>query len=131
MSADRAHCAAVLAALTTGGLTAHDSVAPDTAAGRYVVVTTQRRFGATPRLTSRSVDDGWRVVVLCVGSTVNEARWVMEKAAAALEFRRPAVSGASCTPVRFESSRPAQTDPDDPAVCSGTSVWTYAATLAA
>lgn len=88
----------------------------------FVLPTLERRY-VGPRRDGRAGRSGWRLSVRYVGSTVDEARWALNKVTAAIDEQRFTIGGVISTPVTHEST----TDiaPDDGRY-SGLTVWVYA-----
>lgn len=88
----------------------------------YVLLTVDRRF-VGPRRAGRAGRSGWRITARCVGRTVDEARWALDKVTDAIDETRLTIGGYVSTPVTHESST--EIAPDD-GRHSGLTVWTYA-----
>lgn len=118
---------AVLSALTTAGVNAFEPhTAPSDADPAYAVVHGDLGRGETYRLSGRTKMSAHRFVVMAVGITPHEARFVADEIRTALEGQRIAVS-ASPPLLRLESSRPVELDDTDvPNVYSGSLVFTFA-----
>lgn len=71
-----------------------------------------------------------RVVVQCVGKSVDEVGFAVEKADAAYRDKKLAVAGYRCTPCHPEVSSPVIRDPDGGAFLTCTLTYTFAATPA-
>ena len=88
----------------------------------YVLVTVERRFGGARRVSGASAATGWRITARAVGTTIDEARWAMQRVAAVLEDQHLVIAERATTPVAFESGQ--SPEPDD-GLFSALSVWTY------
>jgi hypothetical protein len=123
----RAHAAAVLALLDADpDLIVYDGEIPDAATGRYAVVYVTTPLDRGPRLSAHMSHRLLTVAVMCVGDSPNECRWVAEKAQGRLRRVRPAVSGATCTPLQLVTA--GQVAPDDsiePPAWTATDVWQF------
>jgi hypothetical protein len=123
----RTHHAAVAAALNgVSGLVHYQGQAAFNPAPNYVVSYTDTGRPGAHVLSARSTSRGWRVATLYVGSTYANALRVAELTEGALLGVRLTIAGRECTPVKKESSRPVEPDPDDASVFSGTDVWVFA-----
>lgn len=123
-----AHADAVIAALTSAGVAAYEQPdAPESPDPPHAVVYGDLGRGETYRMNGRSKVTAYRVPVLVVGGTPNNARYAADAVTSALHGLRLAVTGSLCTPVRLESSTPVRNDDTDPA---GTYVSTLVFTFA-
>lgn len=126
MAGERAHAAAVVAALDTplGQWSAYETDdIPRELPTIYVEVTVSRRFGGGTWMCGGRPGRGWRIVTRAVGRTENEARWAREKVAAALEDQQLVVDGRLTSRVRFEVEDDIEADDG---LYSGATTWTYA-----
>lgn len=76
----------------------------------YVVVHIERRYNPSLRLSAQASFAGWRVSLRCVGRTVDEVRWVMNRVATALNEKVLTVSGEPTTPIQFENDESPELD---------------------
>lgn len=77
----------------------------------YALVTVERRSAPMLRARAFAGRSSWRVTVLAVGRSVDEARWVLARVDGALDETRVTVGGFTSSPLAHElSSAPA---PDD------------------
>jgi hypothetical protein len=84
---------------------------PGTLPNIYALVSVERRYNPTLRLSAQSGAVGWRVAVRVVGRTVDEARWALSRVADALNEQRLTVGAQTTTPLQFESEQ--SPEPDD------------------
>lgn len=89
----------------------------------YVLVSVERRPNLNRRASGHTVTSGWRLTVRAVGTTVDEARWALSKATAALNERSLTIAGRPTTLLQFESGT--APEPDDGRY-SASATWTYA-----
>lgn len=89
----------------------------------FVLLTVQRRYTSTGRLSARHSRSGWRVSTRYVGRTVDEAAWAALRATRALDDMRLSIGTRTSTPIHHEST---QSIKPDGARLSGSSSWTYA-----
>lgn len=89
----------------------------------FVLLTVQRRYTSTERLSARHSRSGWRVSTRYVGRTVDEAAWAALRTAQALDDMRLFIGTHTSTPIHHEST---QSIKPDGARLSGSSSWTYA-----
>lgn len=121
-----AHAAAIRDALDAplGKWSAYDyDDVPDVLPGLYALVTVSKRFGAPIYMCGGKAQHGYRLTTLAVGRTIDEARWVRDRIADALEDKPLTIDGDTTTRVRLESEQPIE--PDDGRY-SGLTSWTYA-----
>ena len=132
MSGLRAHNDALLVALRADTqLVVYDAdEAPASPTYPYVSVSHfARRYGDTyTRISDSCASAGYRVVVLAVGSSPDEARWATERVEARLECARLVVTGYTCSACRFESASGVARDPDMEDLYVGSTVWTFVST---
>lgn len=92
----------------------------------YALVSVERRFNPTLRLSGQSGVIGWRAAVRVVGRTPDETRWALMFVASALNEARLAIltedGPKSTTPIQFESE---QAPEKDDSRYSALSLWTY------
>lgn len=129
----RLHAAAVRTAITAAlapSWTAYDYGKVPGADGNtgtlpniFCLVSVERRFNSNLRLSAQAGTGGWRVSVRCLGRTVDEARWAMDRVTRALNEARLLIDGRATTPIQFESD---QAPAFDDGRYSGLSSWTYA-----
>lgn len=123
---ERQHATAIKAAVSTalGQWDAFDyDEVPKSLPRIYALVSVERRFNPNRRASGHASTSGWRVTVRAVGSTVDEARWALGKATAALDEQTLTVAGRPTTLLQFESG----TSPElDDGLYSAAHVWTYA-----
>lgn len=133
----RAHARAVVDAAQAVFAAFYDvDDVPDPADYPYGVLTVDQGRDTGLRVVGgKSSEQAWRVVVLGVGSTADEARIVLEKAATAFAGTRFQITGFKTTPCRLESSGAPvgrdgelRTDEGSP-VYTGSTVWTFGSTL--
>lgn len=120
------HAAAVRGALedALGKWSAYDyDDVPDDLPNMYALVSLSKRFGAPVYMCGGKAMTGYRLTTLAVGRTVDEARWVRDRVAGAVEDRTLDLAGRTSTAVRLESEQPIE--PDDGRY-SGLTSWTYA-----
>lgn len=86
----------------------------------YALVTVTRRFGGDARSHGGKPMVGWRLTVLSVGRTVDEARWVREKVDTLDETRNATLA---TTLLVFEDNTTIEADGDR---YSGLTSFTYA-----
>jgi hypothetical protein len=116
----RVHAVAVKAALNTaltGDAAAYDYDEVPGSNGNagtlpniYVALSVERRAGAPLRSTASTGRTGWRVAARCVGRSVNECRWAVNKVAVALNEKALTIGGDVTTPVQFESDQAPELD---------------------
>lgn len=70
----------------------------------FAIVSVERRFAETPRMTGQPSRSGWRLDVRWAGRDEDEARWAESKVTAALEGVRLTISGFTSTRIRFETN---------------------------
>lgn len=104
---------------TVPGLDGNPGTTPD----MHQLISITRRQ-AEVRRGGRSGRSGWRLEVVHVGRTPDEARHGRNAATIALEERRLTIGGEISTPVQFESDDPIERDKDG--WFSARSYWTYA-----
>lgn len=135
----RAHAAAVLAACNAANSLDSDEPlfydaddVPKSPDYPYGVVYPDTGRPTSPRMTTHSPGRAWRVVVVGVGTTADEARIILEKAETALSGTRLAVASRRCSPTRMESGQgspvgrdPDLTDQNGLPVYTGSAVWTF------
>lgn len=135
----RAHAAAVVAAcdqahvLNTSEPAFYDlDDVPDAPSYPYGVVYPDTGRPAVLRMATGSPERAWRVIVIGVGTTADEARIVLEKTEDALAGTRLAILGRRCSPLRLEAGQglPVARDADLRSqdglpVYTGSTVWTF------
>lgn len=89
----------------------------------FALLSLERRSNAQTRASARTSRTGWRFTIRVVGSTPNEARWALAKAAAAVNEVRLAVGDATTTPIQFERDQAPELDEGH---FSALSSWTFA-----
>lgn len=90
---------------------------------KYAVFSIERRYNPNLNLGAKAGTGGWRAAVRAVGTTVDEARWVMFKTALALNEARLSIGSARTTPIQFESD---QAPEYDDGRFAGLALYTYA-----
>lgn len=126
---EQAHVDAVLAllneALAPKRAYEVDSV-PSPRPAEYVEVQIARVLGGSRRINARKMTDGYRITVYGISQThAANARLMLDKARAAVEYARIQIGGAKTTPVQFEVADPVR--PDD-GWLSGWADYTYTIT---
>lgn len=76
----------------------------------YAVVHVERRYVPGLRSSGQASRSSWRVTVVAVGTTVDEARWVLDRADEALDSARLDVDGRRTSPLAFELSSSPEPD---------------------
>lgn len=109
----RLHAAAARAAVTDelGDWQAYEyGKVPESLPHIYALVSVERRFTPSTRMSGYSGRSAWRLSVRTVGRSPDEARWAMARATAALDEQRLTISGAPSSLLQFESSTDAEPD---------------------
>lgn len=97
---------------------------PSPRPAEYVEVQLVRRFGGTARGCGWKGTVGYRLTVFGISQTsASNARMLLEKCRAALEFQHLVVDGQQTTPIQFETAN--EVAPDD-GWLSGFHDYTYA-----
>lgn len=104
---------------TVPGTNGNSGTVPTT----FVIVSVERRFNPTRRLTAQAGSTGWRISARCVASTVTNVGLLLNAVAVALNENRLTIDGDTTTPIQFESDRAAEYDSGKYAAYS---IWTYA-----
>jgi hypothetical protein len=78
----------------------------------FALLSIERIYNPTLRLTAQAGATGWRVAVRCLGTTVNESRWVAWRVAVALNEQRLTVAGRPTTRLQMEPSDDSPTRDD-------------------
>lgn len=126
MSTETEQSAAIRAALEVplGKWSAYDyDDVPTTLPNLYALTTVSKRAGAPIYFSGGKAVHGYRLTTLAVGRTIEEARWVRDHIAGAIEDRAFTIGGRVTTRVRLETEQPIE--PDDGRY-SGLTSWTYA-----
>lgn len=79
---------------------------------RYAVLWTDSGTWASTKLCTGSDRVDMLVTVVSVGTTREQALWVVDRAFAALLDQTPTVAGRTCGPISHDSSDPLHRDPD-------------------
>ena len=129
----RAHAEVVKAAVSTA-LGQWDAYDFDEAPGSngntgklpnlFALVSVDMVPSVAPRMSARSGTTQWIISVRGVGRTIDEARWVLWKAATALQEKALTVSGRATTPLQLQPGQ--APEKDDDGRYSGLSVYSYA-----
>lgn len=88
----------------------------------FALITVDQVPSGSPRMSGQTGTTRWIVSVRGVGRTVDEARWVLFKAAAALHEQVLTVDGRTTEPLQ---ARPGQSPRKDGTRYSGLSVYVY------
>ncbi len=89
----------------------------------FVVIAVSRRAAPPTRGGYTTGRTGWRIETRGAGTTTDECRWAMYKAAVALNEAVLTIDGTDTTPVTFESETEPQSDDGR---ISATALWVYA-----
>lgn len=123
--------AAFVAAIDAGSAApVYKGQAPNGPPAGYMVVTPSTPRPGDYSTAATTVSRRWRFVVLYVGNSADSALFRAEEAETALLGNRLTVTGLNCSPLRRESGRPIERDPDVENVFSGADVWTFTTTPA-
>jgi hypothetical protein len=126
VATETGHAEAIRSALEVplGKWSAYDyDDVPEVLPNLYALVTVSKRFGAPIGFAGGKPVNGYRLTTLAVGRTVEEARWIRDLVAGAIEDQKLTIDGLSTTRVRLETEQPIE--PDDGRY-SGLTAWTYA-----
>lgn len=95
---------------------------PDPLPNLYGLITLSQRAGETSRASGQRLQVGYRLTLLAVGRSIDEARWVRDQAHDALTDRGFIVAGRPTSLLRVETEVPIE--PDEGRF-SGFTAWTY------
>lgn len=88
----------------------------------FALVSVERRPNVNLRMSAQSARVGWRLSVECVGRTVAEAAWAMNRVSLAVNEQALTIGSQLTSPIQFESDQAPAPDDDQYA---GRSFWVY------
>jgi hypothetical protein len=106
------HVTAVLALLTSAGITCHDGAVPANPSYPYAVFYINDGARDDVDISFESVRQSYDVQITSVGATAASARIYATKAITALLDVVPTVTGRTCWPIRLEASQSVREDRD-------------------